>query len=209
MGIEALAALPRDVGQPTAKEAVASCPIEGLTLILSRLLQRHIEPAAVLERAVGLGLMRLPPAGAPTRLSLETASRLFLSGYRLPAQAEPAMPAGLRGHLAEGRHVFLILGETEPAVVPLHGLLPEDVPAWSLASAFAAAAPPIEGVPAEWLCDAWQSSGWLTVAAARRWEDLPASGTRFFGGTREKDGSYHWDAADCDTDATGRILRVW
>jgi hypothetical protein len=33
------------------------------------------------------------------------------------------------------------------------------------------------------------------------------SGRTFFGGSRDRDGSYHWYTAECDTDAEGRILR--
>jgi hypothetical protein len=209
MGGETSALLPRDVYRPAPREAVAACSAEGFALVLSRLLQRPVDAASVVDRAVGLGLLRPPAAGAPARLSVETASRLLLSAYRLPALAEAATLAGVREHLAARRQVFLLLGETEPAAAQLHALLPADSPAWSLVSACAAHGPAIEEVSAEWLLDAWKAAGRLTVTAARRWEDLPTAGGRFFGGAREKDGNYHWDAADCDTDAAGRILRVW
>ncbi len=208
MAGEALAALPRDVYRPAAQEAVAGCSLECLAVVLSRLLPRPVAAASVHDRAVGLGLMRLTVPGTPARLSAETASRLFLSGYRLPALAEVGTPAGLREHLAARRLVFLLLGETEPAAAQLHALLPEDRPAWALTGACAGPGHAIEEVAADWLFEAWEGTGRLTVVAARRWEEL-AAGARFFGGPRERDGSYHWDAADCDTDATGRILRAW
>jgi hypothetical protein len=45
------------------------------------------------------------------------------------------------------------------------------------------------------------------IVAARRWGELPGGGTLFFGGSRGADGVLHWDTAECDTDAEGRILR--
>ena len=50
-------------------------------------------------------------------------------------------------------------------------------------------------------------AGNYLIAALRRWADLPVEGRVFFGGTRERDGTYHWDTAECATDAEGRILR--
>jgi hypothetical protein len=45
------------------------------------------------------------------------------------------------------------------------------------------------------------------VVAARRWSDLPAQGAVFFGGMRDRYGSYHWNVAELETDREGRILR--
>ncbi|HKI32061.1 MAG TPA: hypothetical protein VKA46_09345 [Gemmataceae bacterium] len=208
MGGEALTALPRDLHRLSVKPPVV-CSFDALALLLSRLLQRPLTAAAVQDRAVGLGLLRLSGAGAPGRLSPERASRLFLAGYQLPALAERATLTAAREHLAARRHVFLILGEAEPPVVQLQALLPDDGPAWALVGACAAEGHAIEEVAAEWLLGAWEAAGRVIVAAARRWEDLPAAAGRFFGGTRENDGSYHWDGADCDTDASGHILRCW
>jgi hypothetical protein len=177
MGIETLTA-PRDLPRAAIREAVAWFRIESLAPILSRLLPCRVTASAVFERALGLGLLRLPTDGAPPRLTAERASRLLLAGYRLPALAAVGAPAAAREHLAGGRHVFLIGDDGEAEVVPLHD-------------------------------SAWDSAARPMVVAARSWDDLPAAEPRFFGGTREKDGSYHWDAADCDTDAVGRILRLW
>jgi hypothetical protein len=208
MGGEALAVLPRDVYRLPVKAPVA-CPFEALALVVSQVLQRPVTTAAAQDRAVGLGLLRLSAAGIPPRLSLEKASRLLLAGYQLPALAERATWATVRKHLAARRHVFLILGEMDPPVVQLQALLPESDPAWALVSSSAAQGHAIEEVAAEWQLSAWEDSGRVMVAAARRWDDLPATGGSFFGGTREKDGSYHWEGADCDTDTLGRLLRCW
>jgi hypothetical protein len=205
MGGEALAAPPRDVYRPAVK-AAAACPFEPLARVLARLLGRPVAAAAVRDRAVGLGLLRWPAAGAPGRIRAEAASRLLLAGYHLPALLEAACPRRACEHLAAGRLVFVLLGEGEPAAVQLHALLPPDNPAWALVDA-AAGARVIEEVSAPWLFEG-EAGGRLMVAAARRWDDLPAAG-RFFGGSRDRDGSYHWDAADCDTDAAGRVLRCW
>ena len=51
--------------------------------------------------------------------------------------------------------------------------------------------------------------GDLMVIGVRQWDDLPTSEGAFFGGHRDRDGSFHWDMAECDTDATGNILRVY
>jgi hypothetical protein len=209
MGAEALVVLPRDLPRPALQQTLAACPFSTLARILSRLLQRPVAAAAVQDRAVGLGLTRLSAGGAPASLAPEKASRLLLAGYELPALAETATAARVGEHLAARRLVFLILGQTVPAAVQLHAVLPEDSPAWALASACVAHGPAVEEVPAGWLFGAWEAAGRLTVAAARCWGELTAGGQRFFGGTRDRDGSLHWDAADCDTDGTGRLLRCW
>jgi hypothetical protein len=188
MAAEALAAVPRGVARLLPAEAVAACSFEPLALILSRLLRRPVGATTVRDRAVGLGMLRLPPAGAVPRLSAEKASRLLLAGYGLPALADVVTPARAREHLAAERHVFILQVGAAPAAVEGHA---------------------IEEEPAAWPFDAGEGADRLMVVAARGWDDLPTTGARFFGGTREKDGSYHWDAADCDTDASGRILRVW
>jgi hypothetical protein len=176
MGGEAVA-LPRVVGPSAARGAVVGCRLDSLARVLSWLLPQPVTSTNVRDRAVGLGLLRLPPDGAAPRLPPEKASRLLLAGYRLPAVAEIGTPATARAHLAAGRHVSLMSNEGETGL------------ACSVV--------------------AWEGAGGLMVVAARSWNDLPTTGARFFGGTRERDGSYHWDAADCDTDATGRILRLW
>jgi hypothetical protein len=208
MGLETLTAL-RDLHRRALREAVAWCRFESLALVLSRLLPYPVTPASVLDRAVGLGLLRLPVDGTPPRLTPERVSRLLLAGYRLPALAVAGTPATVREHLAARRHVFLVVDDGEPAVVQLHALLPDHSPAWALVAEGARLGHAITEVAAEWLFAAREGAGRLMVAAAQHWDDLAAAERRFFGGTRERDGSYHWDAADCDTDAAGRILRLW
>ncbi len=191
MGGEAVAVL-CDPQRPAPRAPVIGCRLESLAAALSRLLPHPVTAADVRRRAVGLGLLRLPPDGAAPRLPPEKAARLLLTGYRLPAVAEVGTPATARAHLAAGRHVVLMSNGAEPGAVPL----PE--PCGAIAEA-----------ATDRLFAVWADAGALLVTAARRWEDLPAAPGRFFGGVCDRDGSYHWDAADCDTDAAGRILRLW
>ena len=55
--------------------------------------------------------------------------------------------------------------------------------------------------------EAWAAAGNQVIVAAQEWSDLPTQGTVFFGGSRERNGTYHWDVAECDTDREGRVLR--
>jgi hypothetical protein len=54
---------------------------------------------------------------------------------------------------------------------------------------------------------AWHVADGLLLVAAPSWGDLPREGSRFFGGARDPDGTYHWYVAECFTDGEGRILR--
>jgi hypothetical protein len=63
-------------------------------------------------------------------------------------------------------------------------------------------------LPADAFAAAWGAAGrWLAVAL-RDWAELPVTGRLFFAGSRDRDGTYHWDTAECDTDTRGRILRL-
>ena len=53
---------------------------------------------------------------------------------------------------------------------------------------------------------AWAGAGNFLIVALRNWSELPAEGRSFFAGTRDPDGTYHWDTAECATDAEGRVL---
>jgi hypothetical protein len=53
----------------------------------------------------------------------------------------------------------------------------------------------------------WATAPLLLLVAVKEWSELPQEGTVFFGGSRDAEGVYHWDSAECDTDGSGRILR--
>jgi hypothetical protein len=202
MGGEAVASPARGLSRPPGTEPVAAeaaCALEAVAAVLSRLLRRAVSAEEVGERAVGLGLMRLPEPGAAPLLTAEAASRLLLAGYRLPAQAGPGTLPELREHLAAGRHAFVLLGMA--GAWQVHALVTDlDGSTRLLASRAAAPDTPLEEMPPGSVAD-------LRIVAARQWADLPASGSAFFGGGRDRDGSFHWDAAEYDTDGAGRILR--
>jgi hypothetical protein len=47
------------------------------------------------------------------------------------------------------------------------------------------------------------------VVAGPGWHKLFGAGHTFFGGSRDSDGTYHWDVAECATDAEGTIVRYY
>jgi hypothetical protein len=185
---------------PDAAPELPACPPAVAARVLTALLVRPVTDDEVLTRAVGLGLVRQPAPGQPARLSAQAVSRLFLAGYRLPAHVEAGTLPGLLGHLEAGRDVFVLLQEA-------------DVGLWQVRAAagelgfLVGAAEPARLLAPEAFARAWAAAGNYLIAALRRWADLPVEGRVFFGGTRERDGTYHWDTAECATDATGRILR--
>jgi hypothetical protein len=164
--------------------------------------------------------MHYPAPGERPDLGAQALSRLLLAGYRLPALAQPGSLPALKAHVTTGRHVFVRLGgvpasmggvgsaETAPAVVQVQGLIQEESEAAALLLSEArAVAPSCYRLGLEQFTAAWTAGANGMVVAARRWEDLPGEGISFFGGTRDTDGSFHWDVAECDTDSHGRILR--
>jgi hypothetical protein len=171
-----------------------------------------VDEEEVTERAVGLGLLRLPDVGRPAPLSAMNASRLLLSGYRLPALVEELHLEELLAHVAAGRHAFVLFGDAEEAfdwscALQIYGSAPGDGPPRLWVSEPGAAEPVVEEVARAWLEEAWQGAGRLGLVAARQWTDLPTRGVSFFGGGRDRDGRLYWDAAACETDASGRVLR--
>jgi hypothetical protein len=197
---------------------VDRCPLDALARVLASLLARPVSPDQVRDRAVGFGLLRLAGAGAGTELTAQTASRLLLAGYHLPAQVEAAGWAEVRKHLAENRHAFLLLGgaaaerrDGAGSLVPVLqalGLPPEDgAGSWLLATEPGSPSANAQRLSLDWTGAAWAAAGNLLVAAARRWADLPTHGRTFFAGSRDRDGTYHWNSAECDTDGEGNILR--
>jgi hypothetical protein len=187
--------------------------------VISTLLHRDFSPEQVIHRAVALGLLRCcQPVGRP-RLTNQTASRLFLAGFGLPAQVEIGSLATIKTHLTEGRQVFVLLQDrpdlsfplTEPGdqhLLQAQALLqetdtevgflltdPDDAPLYWYR------------LPRDQFEAAWAANGNLLVAALRDWDHLPNQAPTFFGGFRNPDGSYFWETAECDTDCKGQVLR--
>jgi len=166
--------------------------------VLTALLPRPVTADEAVTRAVGLGLLRHPAAEQPAHFSAETLSRLLLAGYTLPAHVEAGTVARLRAHLGAGRLAFVLLEEELLQVHDSAGEL-----------GFLLRPPGQTQAPARLVAPdvlALATDSFL-VAALRGWSELPAEGRSFFGGTRDRDGSYHWDTAGCATDAAGRVLR--
>lgn len=192
--------------------APPGCAPEAVAAVLGALLPSGVSADQVVARAVALGLLRHPDPDRPPRLSAQVVARLLLAGYRLPAHVEAGTVAGLQAHVRAGRHVF----------VPLHGLDPnvqgpadgELVQVTDTAGDLGIricrpgqASGPTRLLAPEAFGRAWAAAERLLIVALRGWDDLPAEGRSFFGGTRDADGTYHWDTAECATDAGGRVRR--
>lgn len=187
-----------EVGHARTLAGAWSAP--ALAQVITCLSTQSVTAREVSLRAVSLGLARLP---ATDGLSTRAAARLLLAGYRLPALVEHGSFARIREHLRAGCRVFLLLPGADDLV--LHqlcsirdeaGLIP--APAELPRRVFL----PLSEFRAQ-----WSAADHALVAAARSWDDLPTQGRRFFGGSRDLDGSYHWEAARCDTDAAGNVIR--
>jgi hypothetical protein len=190
------------------------CSLDILTHTLSALLARPFDPRAVYHKAVGLGLLGFSQAWTTTNLTLQTASRLLLAGYRVPAAVVTGSLPFLGNCLRAGWRVFVPLERFDagdgggPALFRV-----------SRASAgeagdggFVIADPGGAWEHARWLdpdgfARAWAVAGRVLIVAADGWDQLPRSGNTFVGGSRGREGVYHWDSAECDTDGQGIILR--
>jgi hypothetical protein len=170
---------------------------------LTGLLRRPVAAEEVQRRAVGLGLSRHPGGD----LCFQSIARLFLSAYHLPAHIEEGTLPLLESHLAAGRRTWAVLRD-EPTVYQIIGLHQE--PFGELLISIRAVGNPFvveRLLPVEAFVERWREVGCPLVVAAAAWDDLPVTGAVFFGGLRDRDGSYRWVTAECDTDARGRILR--
>jgi hypothetical protein len=186
--------------------------------ILSSLLGRPLTPDAVRDKATGLGLLRYPVQGQESELTGKTLSRLFLAGYRIPAQATAATMGAARRHLEGGGRVFVRL-KSSNAFAPSSSFVQLVFEAiCGDAEVFASASVLLRPVlPPGQIADAffdhmvpeWSRFGVPMVVAARGWEVLSGLGGAFFGGSRDPDGTYHWDVAECATDGKGSIIRYY
>jgi hypothetical protein len=186
--------------------------------ILSSLLGRPLTPDAVRDKAAGLGLLHYPAQGLDGDLTAKTLSRLFLAGYRIPAYATTATMAAARLHLEEDGKVFVCLGSpnpfatSNPCVPPVFEAIRGDGEAFAHLSVVLRPIMPSGQIPdafVDQLAPERSPLGVPMVVAARGWEVLSGSGGVFFGGSRDPDGTYHWDVAECATDSEGSIVRYY
>ncbi len=210
MGIDTVGAFPPAARRATPAEPAAdpSCSVAVAASVLGALLGRSMSPAEVAETAVGLGLLRLPGPGEEGLLSPAALGRLFLTGYFLPAHVETSSARALQQHLRAGRRAFPLLASAggRSAAGPVEVFLEPDG-AGLLVSDLGGPRRTFWSLPADVFAAAWAGAGqWLAVALCA-WAELPAEGQTFFAGGRDRDGTYHWDAAGCATDGRGRILR--
>jgi hypothetical protein len=211
MGSRSLGACPPQARRSAVLDSIPALPAGAPHLVarvLAVLVGRSVGEDEVLARAVSLGLLRQPPPNQLAWFPAQALARLFLAGYRLPAHVEAGTVTSLRGHLAAGRSVFVLLQDPDGQGADGE-LLQVECTAGDLG--FVVGSTGSEGrarlLTPEAFSRAWAGAGNFLIAAQRQWAELPAEGRSFFGGSREADGTYHWDTAECATDATGRILQ--
>lgn len=212
MPVEAVAAAPR-AARPLPVQFVPpparSWACEIVARLVTGLVQRPVTADEIQRRAVGLGLLRHPALGRTGELDAKSIARLLLSAYHLPAHLEYGTVPLLEAHLAGGRRAWVVLPNGETTTVYQVISLSRDpfgeirVAVREVGDRFVVE----EQLPVDRFAERWAAAGGLLVVAAVAWAELPPTGSLFFGGLRDRDGSYHWVAAECDTDKEGRILR--
>jgi hypothetical protein len=207
MQVEAVAAAPRSQPVPIAPPPPQSWGCHIVARLLSGLLRRPVTTEEILHKAIALGLLRQPGLGRSAELDTRATARLLLSGYQLPAHIEEGSLLLLESHLAGGRRAWVVLQRNETAVVYQVFSRPLDPSAGMSLREVGGRFVVEEHLSVERFVECWTAAGRLLVVAATAWADLPATGALFFGGLRDRDGSYHWVAAECDTDREGHILR--
>lgn len=178
------------------------CAGSVLARVLTALLLRPVTSEEVQERSVGFGLARPPQSGEELFLTTKAASRLFLAAYQLPSQATIGTWLSLLDLLRARCLVFVPLTAAR-RVVQVHGVAADNSPAPDVVISEAEVA----HLPLDRFAVDWDTAGRLLLAAAPRWLDLPRQARTFFGGTRNRDGTYFWHTADCDTDVFGNVMR--
>jgi hypothetical protein len=178
--------------------------------ILSALLGRSLTPDAVRDKAAGLGLLRYPAREVESELTAKMLSRLFLAGYRIPAQVRVNTIDVARSYLKVNARVFVCLncagvplareaisGDVEgsaPVSIALRPIVPRGQAADAFLDPLLPEQSPLE-VP--------------MVVSARGWDVLSGTEPLFFGVSRDPDGTYHWDVAECATDSEGFVVRYY
>jgi hypothetical protein len=211
-------AVPRVADRAPSESSEQTWEFPAIAAICSRLLGRDVSLDQLTEKGLALGLWEhLPSAPAGMRIGPQAASRLLIAGYRLPAQAGSVTLSMLRSHLAGGLNVILLLPEpltTTSLALNENQLFPFRVqasPAGREQDSFILQG--LQETPGlshhlslEQLAQRFNAGGIPAVIGAGSWDDLPIQGSTFFGGSRDPDGSYHWDIAEYNTDRCGRIL---
>ncbi len=222
MGVNAVGLSARRAGRaPEEGEArpLGRYSLGAIARVLSSLLRQPVSLEQVRDKAVGLGLLHHTGLGEGTELTTQSVSRLLLAGYHLPAQVEVGTLQTLANHLRAQRLVFVLPPSLDQddgvdaalssVVIQVHAFQ-EDSPGHSrlLLSEPGGARATAQAVALDHpLVASWAVSSFFLLVAAQHWSELPTKGTVFFAGSRDAAGVYHWNSAECDTDASGRILR--
>jgi hypothetical protein len=174
--------------------------------VLETLVGRAVGIEELFQTALGYGLLAWCSDLFAAKMNDQMLSRLLLAAYRVPGQVSEANWAEIEKHVAAGMRVMV--------------RLPDHLRQRGLYEVLGLGGPGEDAVALRSLerCDfcllsrsdfiAWSAeAGSVCIVSARAWSDLPTEGRFFFAGTRDLDGSYHWNTAECDTDGEGRIVR--
>lgn len=199
---------------PNQELAQASCSLDVLAQAIAALTSRSPTPSEVRQRAIALGLLQMPEDGTVPRLTARAASRLLLAGCQLPAWVGSGSIDQIPEFLGQGLRVLApVCTLDNPSARPTTLLQLHDVPCgsgeggWVCVGEPAAPVLAIQQMTLGRFLQGWSAADQMLLVAAHAWQELPREGRHFFGGSRDADGSYHWDIAECVTDGCGRILR--
>jgi hypothetical protein len=174
-----------------------------------------MDAGEVRELAVALGLLRLVPSPElkADAFSSQTLSRFLIAGCGLPAQADCGDPTVLQRHLRNGRRVVAVLApcdiNSREGAEEVHELVDPTLPAGDERMVLVEAGNGVSCISrmaATAFAKTWQTAGNRMIVAARSWSSLSGLDGSFFGGWLDPGGVYHWDIAECDTDAFGNVL---
>ena len=214
--------LPRPVSKLRLPEEPPGppCPLGVVAQFLALVTERPCTPAAVLRRAVGLGLLRPADPDPTLPVPARAVNRLLIAGCGLPAHLTQSTLPALHADRRAGRRVFVALSSSLLNGEPFG---PPDAPPAACVAEVTSLTAPDESGTAEvcfatgtrttWPCSrfsaAWASANCLAVLLAPAWADLPRTGIVFFGGFRSPcEDTYYWTTAGYETDRAGRVLRA-
>jgi hypothetical protein len=218
---------PEVISLPQAVLRLAAHPAElrelawelpAVSEILSRLLGWDVLSDQLHQKGLALGLWdHSTSERACKRFTAQAVSRLLIAGFGLPAQADVVTLALLRRHLAGGLKVFVLLPvmltksmeENEIQLFPFELQAPRPDRGGDAFVLEGLQRTPglLHRISPDQFARCCLTDGTQAVIGAGSWDDLPIQGTTFFGGSRDPDGSYHWDVAEYNTDRCGRVLR--